>query len=277
MRAKIHLQIDIAYSEPARAITQVFRLKPRSFESQHVLEWRLGVSPDALLRRTEDSFGNVVQTYSNDGPLDKISIVSEGEVEINDAAGVLRGSIEKFPLDVFRRDTDLTLVDAAMIDFAQDAVKADKDELGRMHALMAALHKHCAFRPDESEAPRSAIETFKAGAGSARELAQVFVAAARSLGFPARFVSGLFLGAEIPGEARGHHAWADVYVDDIGWISFDSALDYCPRDEHLRLGKGLDYYGAAPRRGAKRGYAAEKVTTRLTVEPVAVAQWQIQG
>lgn len=277
MRAKIHLEIDIVYSEPARAVTQVFRLKPRNFESQHVLEWRLGVAPDALLRRTEDSFGNVVQTYSNEGPLDKINIVSEGEVEINDAAGVLRGSIEKFPLDVFRRDTDLTLVDAAMIDFAKEAVKADKDELGRMHALMAALHEHSAFKPDVSEAPRSAIETFKSGGGSARELAQVFIAAARSLGFPARFVSGLFLGAEIPGESRAHHAWADAFVEGIGWISFDPALNYCPRDEHLRLGKGLDYYGAAPRRGAKRGYAAETVTTRLTVEPVQVAQWQSQG
>ncbi|SRR6266568_5019755 len=277
MRAKIHLEIDIAFSEPARAVTQVFRLKPRSFESQHVLEWRVSVSPDALLRRAEDSFGNVVQTYSNDGPLESLNIVSEGEIETNDAAGVLRGSLEKFPLDVFRRDTDLTLADAAMIDFAQEAVKADKDALGRMHALMAAAHEHFAFRPDESEAPRSAAETFKSGAGSARELAQAFVALARSLDCPARFVSGLFLGADVPADFRAHHAWADVFVDGIGWIGFDPALNYCPRDEHLRLAKGLDYYGAAPRRGAKRGYATEKVTTRLTVDPVPVAQWQIQG
>ena len=82
-----------------------------------------------------------------------------------------------------------------MRDFPRDSLANEKDPLGRMHLLMDALHKKLAFEPGETDAPRPAAEVFEAGDGSARELAQVFVAAARELNVPARFVSGFFLGA----------------------------------------------------------------------------------
>src|SRR5450631_1993982 len=122
MRAHVQLEIEIVFAEPARALTQVFRLKPRSFESQHVLDWRVCVTPDALLRQSEDSFGNIVHSYSNDGPLERLTILSEGEIDTSDAAGVLRGTVEKFPLDVFLRDTDYTHAGADLLAFAGDAV-----------------------------------------------------------------------------------------------------------------------------------------------------------
>ena len=97
-----------------------------------------------------------------------------------------------------------THADHHLREFVRDSLALEKDPLGRMHALMGALHDKLAFEPGETPAPRPAAEVFEAGNGSARELAQVMVAAAREDNAPARFISGFFLGGatELDGERR---------------------------------------------------------------------------
>jgi transglutaminase-like putative cysteine protease len=276
MRAFIHYQLQIDFLEPARSLTQVLRLTPRAFDSQHVRSWFVGVEPDTWLRRSEDAFGNIVNSCSHDGPLERIAIYAEGEVETSDAAGVVSGASERFPLDVYLRDVEGAHADAALREFTLDGLAAEKDPLGQMHLLLALLHEKCAFEPGETLAPRPAAEVFADGKGSARELAQVFVAAARAAHVPARFISGFFLGASGAGEAGVHHAWAEVFVEPIGWVGFDCALGYCPRDEHLRIAQGLDYYGAAPRRGSSFAFMREEASARLSLDLAPQASWQIQ-
>jgi transglutaminase-like putative cysteine protease len=288
MRAFIHYQLQIDFPEPARGLTQVLRLQPRGFDSQYVQDWFVGVEPDARLRRSEDAFGNIVHSCSHDGPLERLTIAAEGEIETSDAAGVVAGQYEKFPLDIYLRDLDSTHADARMREFLRDSLASETDPLGRMHALMSALNDKLTFEPGETPAPRPAAEVFDAGKGSARELAQVMIAAAREVNAPARFISGFFLGgatdtrfstggrASEAGVAAAHHAWAEIFVDPIGWIGFDPALGYCPRDEHLRIAQGLDFYGAAPRRGASFGFAKEESVTRLTLDFARQASWQTQ-
>lgn len=272
MLASVQFQFQISYAEPARGLNQALRLTPRGFDGQEIKDWRVDVQPDARMRRSEDAFGNLVLACSHDGPIDRVTITAEGEIETYDVAGVVRGLPEKMPLDVFLRETDATSADAHLIAFTQDSLAGETDPLGRLHALMAALHKAVAFAPGEEAAPRPAAETLASRAGTAREIAQVFVAAARSLDVPARFVSGFFLGSG----SDAHHAWAEVHVDPIGWIGFDAALGFCPRDEHLRIAQGLDYFGAAPRRASCLGYAREEAASALNVAVGRQASWQAQ-
>ncbi len=265
MRASIQFQLQVAFAEPVRGLNQILRLSPRGFDSQRVLDWRIDVSPEAALRRGEDANGNLVDACSDDGPLDRLTISAGGMVEIHDADGVLRGLAEKLPPDAFLRDTPATHADRDLAFFARNAAADEADRLEQTHLLMGALHKALAFTPGETEAPRPAAEVFAARAGSARELAQVFVAAARVLGVPARFVSGFHLGAGA-GEAGAHHAWAEIFFDPIGWIGFDPALGYSPREKHLRLAAGLDFFAAAPRRAVCLTPAREERRAVLTVE-----------
>ena len=266
MRASIQFQLQVAYAEPVRGLNQILRLTPRGFDSQEVRDWRVDVSPDATLRRGEDAFGNIVHACSHDGPLGSLTVTAEGLIETHDAAGVVRGLNERFPLDVFLRDAPATHAGGELAAFAREALAQEADPLGRMHLLMDVLHKALAFAPGETEPPRSAKEVFKERAGSARELAQVFVAAARNLSVPARFVSGFYLGVGDVGEAGPHHAWAEAFVDPIGWIGFDPALGHTPREKHLRLAAGLDYFAAAPRRAVCLTAAREERRAVLTVE-----------
>jgi transglutaminase-like putative cysteine protease len=276
MRASIQYQLQISCAEPVRAVNQVLRLTPRGFDGQEIKDWRVDVLPDARMRRSEDAFGNIVHSCCHDGPLDQLSVMAEGDIETYDVAGVVRGLPEKMPLDVYLRDTGATQADKDLLAFAQDALQGEKDPLGRMHVLNAALHEACAFAPGEGETPRPAKEIFASRAGSARELAQVFVAAARGVDVPARFISGFFLGDEGVGRAGAHHAWAEVFVEPIGWVGFDPALGCCPRDEYLRIALGLDFFGAAPRRAAAFGYAREDSVAELKVDVCLQASWQGQ-
>lgn len=276
MRATIQYSLQIDLSEPARALSQLLRLTPPDFDSQHVLDWSVGVDPDVRMRRSTDTFGNIVHACSHDGPLERLSFFAGGEIETSDAAGVVRGAVEKFPLDVYLRDLDSTRADARLLEFARDTIGAETETLARMHLLLDALTEACVFEPGETPAPRPASETFEARKGSARELAQVFVAAARAQNVPARFISGFFLGSEGARDAGAHHGWAEVFVEPIGWIGFDCALGFCPRDEHLRIAQGLDYFGAAPRRGAAFGYVKETASARLSVGFPRQAAWQSQ-
>jgi transglutaminase-like putative cysteine protease len=286
MRAKVSLQFELTYADPVRSANLLLRLTPRPFDGLHVPDWFVGVEPVATLRRSEDGFGNIVHSCSHAGPLDRLVVTAEGLVETQDTAGVARGLHEKQPLDLYLRHSHGPGDD--IIAFAADAFGGETDALGRMHLLMGALHDRLAFAPGNA-APRPIAEVFADGKGSAREFAQVFVAAARAQNIPARFVSGLLLdGAEgaashdVAGlrlgaaEGAASHAWAEAHVEGIGWVGFDCALGFCPRDAHLRLAHGVDYFSAAPRRGAYAGFTEEKVETRLKAMSARQASWQVQ-
>ncbi len=276
MLASVQFQLQIVYAEPVRALNQLLRLTPRGFDGQEIKDWRLEIQPDARMRRSEDTFGNIVHSCSHDGPLERLTITAEGEIETYDVAGVVRGLPAKLPLDVYLRDTDAAHADKDLLQFAKDSVAGEADPLGRIHALMGALNEACAFAPGEGETPRPAKEVFASRAGSAREISQVLVAAARSLGVPARFVSGFFLGDGLSEGAAPQHAWAEIHVDPLGWIGFDATLGYCPRDAHLRIAHGLDYFDAAPRRAGYFGYSSEEAAASLAVDVGRQASWQAQ-
>ena len=136
MRASVQFQLQVSYAEPVRGLNQVLRLTPRGFDSQEIRDWRVDVLPDATLRRGEDAFGNIVHACSHDGPLDGVTVTAEGVVETHDAAGVVRGLGEKFPLDVFLRDAPATHAGEELDVYARDALA----ERGRFARADASSH-----------------------------------------------------------------------------------------------------------------------------------------
>ncbi|HEX9070668.1 MAG TPA: transglutaminase family protein, partial [Pseudolabrys sp.] len=92
------------------------------------------------------------------------------------------------------------------------------------------------------------------------------VAAARALGVPARYVGGHFHRADGVITQDAGHAWAEAYVENLGWIGFDPTNGICITDAHVRVAVGLDYLGAAPVRGTRFGGAGETLTVAVRVD-----------
>jgi len=274
MRIRVSHETLYRYEAPPKGVIQTLRMTPRNHDGQYVVGWRIDASADCRLDAHEDAFGNVIHTFSADGPLDTLRLLVEGEVETQDNHGMVRGTIEHFPPSLFLRATPLTAPDAAIAEFAREVGAGGGDALALLHGLLARVNEDIAFDTDPTHAATTAAEAFALKRGVCQDLTHVFIAAARELGFPARYVSGYFHRADGVVRQEAGHAWAEAYVADFGWVAFDPANGICATDAHVRVAVGLDYLGAAPVRGTRYGGGAEQLTVAVVVDQ---AQRQMQN
>ncbi|MBB4617807.1 transglutaminase family protein [Sphingomonas abaci] len=223
-------------------LVQALRLTPPTSDDQTVVRWRIDVDRDARMRPGRDGFGNAVTMLYVDAPLDRLAIEVTGEVLTSNAHGVLRGATEQLPPALFLRATEATPADPAIAAFAH-AVAAELEPLAALHAVNAAVHERFVVAP-VGDASRPLAEAFADGTVDPVEATHIFLVAARSLGRPARYVSGY---RQADGETvASPHGWAEAYVEGIGWIGFDPLLGRSPEEAHVRLATALDAGGASP-------------------------------
>jgi transglutaminase-like putative cysteine protease len=267
MRIRVSHHTRYRYERPPTGVTQALRLTPRNHDGQYVIGWRIEVSQDCRLDQHEDAFGNIVHTFTADGPFETLGILAEGEVETQATDGVVRGAVERFPHSLYLRETPLTRADAAIVDLARDS-RADSatDALSVLHRLLARVHGEIAFDTDPTHAGTSAAEAFALRRGVCQDLTHIFIAAARTLDIPARYVGGYFHRADGVVRQEAGHAWAEAHVSDLGWVAFDPANGICATDAHVRVAVGLDYLGAAPVRGARYGGEGETLAVAVHVD-----------
>ena len=278
MRIRIVYDTRYAYDTPARTVAQVLRVTPRSNDSQYVSHWCVELDIDEAEPCGEDAFGNITQTFFTTRPLSHLTITVSGEVETTDTHGLLSGVIEPLPLDVFIRETSLTTMDDPMRAFAEDiAGKPGRDRLTVLHDLLATLHDRVTFDADSTNVATSAIEAFAQKRGVCQDLTHIYIACARHLGAPARYVSGHLVKLNGDVEQQASHAWAEAYVPDLGWVGFDVANGACPSETHVRVACGFDYLSAAPVRGSRIGGGAEHLSVKLAVADLAQSQMQSSG
>lgn len=266
MRLRIAQSILRRYNPAAAGVIQVLRLTPRNHEGQYVVGWRIDVSADVRLNAHEDAFGNLTHVFTADGPIDALSVKVDGEVETQDTNGVVRGGVERFPPNLFLRDTPLTQADSLIRDFAADVRVADGGEvLTALHALLERLHDVMTHEGDGAPAAATAAEAFTRKRGSAGDITHIFIGAAHSLGIPARYVAGYFSAVDDTAAEGGDHAWAEAFVPGLGWVGFDAVNCVCPTDAYVRVAIGLDALGAAPMRGTRYGPGDEILAVAIKV------------
>jgi transglutaminase-like putative cysteine protease len=265
MRIRISHEIAHRYAPPARMLIQNLRLTPHGFDSQYVTGWRIGLDIDSTLRQTEDAHGNVMSTFSYHGaPVERLTVSASGEIETSDTAGVVRGTIERLAPEMYLRESRRAHANGALRDFATDALAGATDPLDALHCLMRELHRVMTFDPFKPDDPESAVEAFALRRGRARDFAHIFIACARYLGLPARFICGYRAADEAGGEP-GAHAWAEAYAPKLGWVAFDSTACICADDRYVRVVVGFDGQDGAFVRGSHGG-GEDAVETAIKVE-----------
>ena len=254
------------YAPPAAGTITRMRLWPTVFDTQAPDRWSVTANGEPVTPALRGPFGVQEGLWSADGPLDAVEIVAEGLVTRREDAGVVRGLKERAPPEVFLRTTERTTPDAAIRDLAAGARQLDA--LSTLHALSAAVRDAVAYVPDTTDMGTSAVAALAQGSGVCQDHAHVFVAGARALGIPARYVAGYYL----PGEAETGggapvetHGWAEGYADSLGWVGFDVANRVCPTREHVRVACGLDASRTALISGAVTGQSEERLTATVAI------------
>lgn len=245
MRISIRHETSYVYEQPATGAVMRLRLMPPSTSAQTVHSWTVGVNGAPIERWITSGYGDAEALWRLSGKLSEIRVVAEGEVTTIDTAGVSRHVKAAVRPLLFLRDTALTEPSDALKALAEDARSAS-GPLDSMHRLCSAVFEAIRYRPGSTTFETPAYQALEHGVGVCQDQAHVFIAAARLLGIPARYVTGYLRDPDRPDDEHDPHAWAEGWVEELGWVAFDPSLGHCPVEGHVRLTVGLDAQDAAP-------------------------------
>ena len=262
MRLSVDHRTVYRFSTAQNRLVQMLRMTPENHHDQTVATWRIHIDCDAKMRPGRDGFGNAITMLYVEGPVNAIEIEVSGAVLTSHSQGVLNGVAEVLPPAVFLRETALTPRDPAIRDWAA-SVAGEAERATGLRLINEALQRRFAHDLGRPTGGLDAATAFTRDSGTSRDLAHIFVVAARSLGAPARFVSGYAL---IDGEHRPTpHGWAEAFVDGAGWIGFDPCTGKSPEEDYVRVAAALDAVGAAPVAGSRLGEGAEELDVDVSV------------
>ena len=251
MLLNIEHQTHYAFSEMVQYTIQQLRLTPRTGDGQQVNHWQIKVN--GQLTAFEDAFGNLAHTLVIDQLHDELTITVCGEVE----TGVETAMPEQaLPLDIYLRDTPLTQADAAMTTFAQQFAGAP------LLDMMQALREQMQYIQGATQVDTPAATAFRLGKGVCQDHAHAFIGCCRSLGVPARYVSGYLFTED--GHLMQTHAWVDVWQADH-WLGLDVSNGILTNETHISLATGLDYRSASPVTGSRMGGGSEGMASMVNV------------
>ncbi|WP_175917800.1 transglutaminase family protein [Burkholderia pyrrocinia] len=311
MRLAIRHISRYQFDDQATHALQRLRLRPQSGPGQTVRAWQVTIDGVEPTLSYADGLGNRIDLVRHDrGAKAEIVVVAAGVVETQDRAGILGNPEGYAPPWIFERETALTKAGDTVRALAE-ALPIEPRGLDALHWLMTEVHGRIAYAPNlAADAPVDAETALQNGEGTSRDHAHAFIAAARSLKIPARYISGYVLadsamqriadakqnvgddedeealalqsgegmqqalGASHAAQSQSQsqtqsqgqsqaalgaqpqaaalmqqpagHAWAEAYVDGLGWVGFDPFMNRCPDERYVRIAVGLDYRDAQP-------------------------------
>ncbi len=267
MHMHIRHETRYRYERPVKYSVQSLHLTPRRDLSQRALTWSIS-APGRRLEQI-DAYGNISHLLTIEVPHREIQIVVHGVVETADAeARQDDGTLS--PL-AYLAPTQLTAPNEDLRAFAQGALNSINEPRARAQALAEAVFGAVRYKPGTSDVQDSAAVAFKSGEGVCQDHAHVYIASARAVGIPARYVSGYLYTGDTSDAAS--HAWVDVWLGtEIGWQSVDVTHKRPAVRTYCRLAVGRDYLDAAPVRGVRHGGGGEKMEANVLVAESALQQ-----
>ena len=281
------------YVPPVKTAQHMAHLKPRHDERQQVLSHQLTITPaPALQKETTDVYGNTRAFFSLAGAHDGLTVVADSMVATH-ASDEPPASL---PWDVVRermryhRKADWD--PASEFVFASPYVPRHENflayarpcfPLGRplweaARELMKRIHNEFEYETEATDVGTPALEALELRKGVCQDFAHIMLGCLRSLGLPARYVSGYLLTQPPPGRPRlvgsdASHAWVSVYLPGENgaagaWAELAPTNDQMAGEDYVRLATGRDYSDVSPIRGVIHGGANHTLRVAVTVAPV---------
>jgi transglutaminase-like putative cysteine protease len=263
MRLAIQHETTYRYESPVQYSIQQLRLTPANAGTQLVRQWH--IEAPGKLDSSVDAYGNVLHTLVLTRPHCEIRLRVNGEVDtlpLHD--GRLGDIVGAVPLEHFTCATRLTEPNEAIRALAGETGALDRP--AGLIELADRIRERVAFQTGATEVASTAADALAAGKGVCQDHAHLMLACCRVRGVPARYVSGYIDGGDAPQTAS--HAWVDVWLDTVGWVSVDVSGGEFASGRFCRIAQGRDYEAAAPVRGTRIGGREERlqVTVRVNAD-----------
>jgi transglutaminase-like putative cysteine protease len=269
------------YKNPVSYGTHVAYLVPRGF-STHELE--ITPTPATRVERT-DYFGNSFTFFTIVEPHDELTIVARSKVTV---AGATQWPTDSPSWDRPNRDL-------GAYEFVFESPRIPSNPEFRGYAspsfppgrpiteavldLTKRIHDEFRFDSKATNVRTSPLEVLRSKRGVCQDFAHLEIACLRSMGVPARYVSGYIRTYPPPGRPRlvgadASHAWVRFYCSGTGWLEVDPTNNLIPSDSHVTLASGRDYGDVSPVRGVILGGRDHKLEVGVDMEPLEpAASW----
>lgn len=291
MRYNVKHVTTLGYEQLVSISQHVLHLEPRDAPRQTKLSFDLNIEPNPTQRSARtDFFGNYVHHVTIQTPHDALTVESRSSVEvtprdaqiepINSAswdqvvatlaamgASTLEPAYFAFPSPYVRWN-------GAVRDYAMPSFTPGRPILEAVMDLTSRIFADFDYKGGVSDVSTPVQDVLEMRQGVCQDFAHLQIGCLRSIGIPARYVSGYLLTHPPPGQQKlvgsdASHAWLSVWTGELGWIDFDPTNDLMPDFEHITVGWGRDYGDVSPILGFIVGGGAHSVDVGVdvTVDP----------
>ena len=261
------------FAKPVLHGLQRLRLTPKTTQGQRILNWRMEYDGAHEQFSYDDQNHNHVTLVAVGEGVQEVMVTCHGAVDTEDKSGVIGHHSGHLPLWAFLGQTRLTEPGPRIKQLIGQVERSEEGMVPTLHNLSATIREAVDYHSGETGVNTTAEEAVTAGRGVCQDHAHIFIAAARSLEIPARYVSGyLMMNDRVEQEAT--HAWAEAFVQGLGWVGFDISNQISPDMRYVRVATGRDYRDAAPITGISFGAVTESLTVDVAVEQQTFEQQQ---
>ncbi len=287
------------YTPPVETAQHLAHLKPLATASQRLVSHQLRVKPEPAQRsESPDLYGNARAFFALESTHDELVVTAESVVETSVPAlspAIARNLPWETVRERFRYRKGSTFDAASEFVFPSPYVPLHDDFAAYTRPSFAPgrpafdvaldltqrMHREFEYDPKSTEINTPAVEALAQRKGVCQDFAHIMIACFRTMGLPARYVSGYLLTQPPPGQPRligadASHAWVSVYLpgtDGPGdWADYDPTNGRQPGEDYVTLAIGRDYSDVSPMRGVLHGGARHTLHVGVTVQPLEELQ-----
>jgi transglutaminase-like putative cysteine protease len=272
------------YSLPVTVSHNVAHLHPREESTQQVRAFNLSISPQPLtVEVRRDAWGNRVDAFVIQEPHLALEVAAGCTVTVDPhrppqpgdtpAWSTIASAILPMEVAEFRFDSPLIPCAPALRAFAREVVAPDATILAAGLALNQAVFRRFIYDPRATTVETPVLKALDLRRGVCQDFAGVLIGCLRSLGLPARYISGYLETSPPAGQQRlvgadASHAWAQVWCGaQTGWIDLDPTNNCIPGERHITAARGRDFGDVSPLKGMVLGGGNAEVRVAVDVIP----------
>ncbi|MBT8340758.1 MAG: transglutaminase family protein [Desulfatitalea sp.] len=289
MKYRIIHKTAYRYSEPASLSQNEVFLEPRQTPAQRVAQSRLSFAPEPqYLHRRTDYFGNIAHVFMVQHPHSELAVTATSVVETIPAARLcpsatlpwetvaqrlaVHAQPEALAAFQFTFASPLITIHPSAMDYARPCFPAGKPVLEGAMDLMQRIFTEFVYDKEATTVDSSVEQVLADRKGVCQDFAHLAISCLRTLGLAARYVSGYLETTPPPGKPRlvgadASHAWASLFVPDVGWVDLDPTNNLIPGEKHITIAWGRDYGDVTPVKGVVMGGGAHDLTVIVDVAP----------
>ncbi len=277
MHLRILHRTTFSYAGKATDSFNEVRLRPVRDAAQECRDFKLRLTPGAVPREYDDFYGNTVHYFEVPASHGKLVIEAVSLVDTVPLAARppiprvavedLERSGEREMFGEFYNSSHYVPLEVELWREAQDALAEGRSDVwSDVRRLGSHVYRRFAYRPNTTGVNTRATDVLKLRMGVCQDFAHVQLGMCRSLGIPARYVSGYFFNnTRRPREIEASHAWIEAFVPGYGWAAWDPTHDRPADERYVKVAVGRDYADIRPVNGTYRGAPTRSLKVDVTV------------